>query len=288
MKPNFFYSILSKILSIPKFNGKEFVRILSSSKFLKKDSLKWTEERIPFVFQIVIIYIITIFILQKVMKNYEAFKLKIPLAIWNLFLSIYSTISVYYLFNDFFEYILKYNITGSWCILGDYDEGITGYYVWLFTVSKLFELFDTLFVVLKKKPLRFIHWYHHILTLIFIFFTYIQIPAFARWGVFLNTFVHSIMYFYYFVKSLNIKVPKFIPIIITSLQIIQFIMSCCGIINITYKRLFTQDFCHTSTFILSFAAVMDFSYLFLFINFFIHNYLIKYNISKVSKKLKQN
>uniref|UniRef100_A0A0K0E7J6 Elongation of very long chain fatty acids protein n=1 Tax=Strongyloides stercoralis TaxID=6248 RepID=A0A0K0E7J6_STRER len=288
MKSNSLYNIFSKVLSLPKFDGEEFQRLLTSPKFSKIDSLKWTEERIPFVIQTIVIYLVSIFTLQKVMKNYEAFKLNIPLAIWNLFLSVYSTITVYYLYNDFFGSIMKYGIIDSWCVLGDYDKGITGYYVWLFTISKLFELIDTFFIVLRKKPLRFIHWYHHIVTLIFIFLTYIQISAFVRWGIFLNASVHSVMYFYYFMRTLNIKVNKFIPIIITSLQILQFIISCGGLINITYKHFFTKDICHTNTFILLFAASMDFSYLFLFINFFIHSYFKKSNTLKGSKKVKQN
>lgn len=58
----------------------------------------------------------------------------------------------------------------------------------------MFELMDTIFVVLRKRPLMFLHWYHHVLTMIYAFFSYPLTPGFNRWGIYLNFFVHAFMY----------------------------------------------------------------------------------------------
>jgi elongation of very long chain fatty acids protein 6 len=40
-------------------------------------------------------------------------------------------------------------------------------WVFYFNLSKLFEWCDTFFVVLRKRPLIFLHYYHHIYTFLF-------------------------------------------------------------------------------------------------------------------------
>lgn len=43
---------------------------------------------------------------------------------------------------------------------------------WAFCFSKLPELVDTVFIVLRKQPLIFLHWYHHASVLIYCWFSY--------------------------------------------------------------------------------------------------------------------
>jgi len=43
---------------------------------------------------------------------------------------------------------------------------------WAFCFSKLPELIDTVFIVLRKQPLIFLHWYHHASVLIYCWFSY--------------------------------------------------------------------------------------------------------------------
>uniref|UniRef100_A0A0N4ZDS8 Elongation of very long chain fatty acids protein n=1 Tax=Parastrongyloides trichosuri TaxID=131310 RepID=A0A0N4ZDS8_PARTI len=281
MNSTYVKELATKILSPPTFDGKEFIRLLTHYEYCEDYAIKWTKERIPFVFQVVILYLIVIFGIQRFMKNREPFQLTIPLAIWNGMLTIYSIWSCWNLKDDFFRTVYNKGFVKSWCVLGNYSHGTTGYIVWLFAVSKIVELGDTIFLVLRKKPLMFLHWYHHIVTLIFTFTFVIQLPAFTRWGVFLNFLVHSFMYFYFFLRCLKVRLPKVFPVIITSLQIIQFVISCSGLVDIGYRIYILNEDCDTNTFIHGFASIMDLSYLLLFINLFINSYL------KRSEKVKE-
>lgn len=73
-------------------------------------------------------------------------------------------------------------------------NSIGGYWTFLWVVSKIPELIDTIFIVLRKKPLMFMHWYHHALTGYFAFVTFYQENAYMVWVVWLNYFIHSFMY----------------------------------------------------------------------------------------------
>uniref|UniRef100_A0A1I7WQ78 Elongation of very long chain fatty acids protein n=1 Tax=Heterorhabditis bacteriophora TaxID=37862 RepID=A0A1I7WQ78_HETBA len=76
--------------------------------------------------------------------------------------------------------------------------------------------------------------YHHILTLFYAWFSHPSTPGFNRYGIYLNFFVHAFMYSYYFLRSMKIKVPGFVAKFITSIQILQFVISCVILAHIGY------------------------------------------------------
>lgn len=106
-------------------------------------------------------------------------------------------------------------------------------------LSKFYELFDTVILVLKKvsqsyyykeltvlkKPIIFLHWYHHAIVILMVW-TWIEYGiVFSRYyhgslagqfnyyslGMLANTLVHVFMYYYYYLaargKSVWFKVP---------------------------------------------------------------------------------
>lgn len=64
-------------------------------------------------------------------------------------------------------------------------------------VSKVFEFGDTAFVVLRKQDLKFIHYYHHVVTAVGWWYMYPYYEPVQMWFVVMNSFVHSLMYPYY-------------------------------------------------------------------------------------------
>ena len=87
-------------------------------------------------------------------------------------------------------------------------------------LSKLAELGDTLFLVLRKRPLRFIHVYHHCLTLVTSWYLAGQWAQTGRLFSTMNFLIHSIMYSYYAFQALRwIRLPKALSMTITFLQV---------------------------------------------------------------------
>ncbi|KAM3450275.1 hypothetical protein NHJ6243_009834 [Beauveria neobassiana] len=104
-----------------------------------------------------------------------------------------------------------------------WSEGMA-YYGWLFYVSKLYELLDTFIILAKGKESSFLQIYHHSGVLVGTWLGY-RVMASPAWIlVFLNSFVHSLMYTYYVSRGISIRVPIAIKQSLTLLQIVQFVV----------------------------------------------------------------
>ncbi|VDM32008.1 unnamed protein product [Toxocara canis] len=135
-----------------------------------------------------------IFGTKYLMRNRQPFELFYPLNVWNAFLAAFSIAGTVTLLPEFISTISKHGLNASYCKRYDFTRGAKGFWGWMFIVSKLFEMGDTVFLVLRKRPLMFLHWYHHVLTVVYAFYSYPTTPGFNRWGVNLNFFVHAFMY----------------------------------------------------------------------------------------------
>ena len=235
-----------------------------------------------------LLYVVVVFGTKFFMRNRQPFDLFIPLNAWNFFLAVFSITGTVMLTPEFFETVNK-GFVNSYCKIQGFTVGSNGYWVFLFILSKLIELVDTVFLVLRKRPLMFLHWYHHILTMIYAFYSYPFSPGFNRWGIYLNFFVHAFMYSYYFLRSMKIRVPGAIAQLITTLQILQFVISVGILFHLGFLIYVQGVNCDFAPKIFALATFMDVTYLMLFINFFLHSYVFGGGKAKYSdKKQKKN
>ncbi|GMS90488.1 hypothetical protein PENTCL1PPCAC_12663, partial [Pristionchus entomophagus] len=252
-----------------------------------------------FQFQCSIAYFFVIFSIKFFMRNREPFDLQRPLNAWNLVLAVFSSAGAIFMAPDFFGVLWRSGFRASYCELDGMFEGLNGWWMWIFVLSKLTEFTDTLFIVLRKKPLLFLHWYHHILTLIYSVYTYSSSTAFNRYLTYLNLVVHSAMYSYYFLRSIRVPIPGAIAKAITTSQIlqairlavsgqsifVQFVISIVVLVlcGVEYYLLESQSDCAIDIRSFWFASIMDLSYLVLFFNFFLNAYVVKGGKDKYKK-----
>ena len=143
-----------------------------------------------------LIYIILIFAGQRYMKNREKFDLRKSLIAWNFILAAFSIIGTIRVWPEFIHSLFHHGVEYSVCN-NSFTHGVTGCWAWLFILSKVPELFDTLFIVLRKQQLIFLHWYHHATVLMYCWFSCRDFSASGRWFVVMNYTVHAFMYTYY-------------------------------------------------------------------------------------------
>ncbi|GMR47603.1 hypothetical protein PMAYCL1PPCAC_17798, partial [Pristionchus mayeri] len=269
------------------FNYKELFGIAfeSANGFPEQRARAFMADHWYFVVQCSIAYFFLIFGIKFIMRNREPFDLQRPLNAWNFFLAVFSTAGAIFMAPDFFGTLWKGGIRGSYCDLNQMMDGTNGFWMWLFMLSKLAEFVDTFFIVLRKKPLMFLHWYHHILTLLYSFYSYPVSPAYNRWGIYLNFVVHSFMYSYYFLRSIRVPIPGAVAKGITTGQIVQFVLSIVVLVFcfVEYYLLKSMGDCTFDVNSFWFAVVMDSTYLALFVNFFLQSYVFKGGKDKYKK-----
>ena len=219
------------------------------------------------------VYIVVIFGIKRLMWNRARYELRQPLIVWNAMLAIFSIVtaarampeSIYGAYQHGWEYSL--------CVPVDYQFLIsTSNWSTLFVASKVLEFGDTVFIVLRKQPLIFLHWYHHVTVLIYCWYSFADACSPCRWFASVNLLVHSFMYTYYYTKARRIRLPRWVSVFLTSLQISQMVFGIY--VNMSAKWVLDRgDECHVTYENVIYSLLVYASYFLLFGFFFYNSYM---------------
>jgi len=184
-------------------------------------------------------------------------------------------------------------------VVGFGGEGPTALWTCLFIFSNVPELGDTVFVLLGKRPLLFLHWYHHITVLLFCWFSYAERASVGLSFAAMNYLVHAVMYSYYAVQnksSLDLaaakrikdetaqkkatrkaerikKVLKTVAPVVTVLQISQMAVGI-WVMTVAWPLLQSNVVeCHTTRHMWFWGSIMYLSYFVLFVLFALERYI---------------
>ena len=221
------------------------------------------------------IYVLLLYVGTRWMKNREPYNLRRPLVLWNTGLAVFSVIAL--VRTDSFglaKRMLTEPLEEVSCHTEVYSVRYQILWGFLYTLSKLVELGDTAFIVLRKTPLMFLHWYHHITVMFYTWYCIPLRPASTHIFMAMNLFVHSVMYSYYAFKAAGFRIPSQFAQCITLLQLLQMIGGMA--VNIAgYRVLSRGEECQFSYDSCVIGIVIYTSYFILFANFFYHRYLAK-------------
>jgi len=218
------------------------------------------------------LYLLLIYVGRAWMCSRSPFNLRTSLAVWSGALALFSILGFLRTAPELVHILSSKGVKGSVCDPAFLETNkVSAFWTWLFTLSKLVELGDTAFIVLRKQKLIFLHWYHHLSVLISVFYCFSNFTPYVRWFMVMNYMVHSVMYSYYTLKALRIQVPRGIAAIITSLQILQMLVNT-AINFLAFRYLSSKQGCPVDAGNLAFTSFVVLSYLALFIKFFNNAY----------------
>ncbi|KAJ2358282.1 Fatty acyl-CoA elongase/Polyunsaturated fatty acid specific elongation enzyme [Coemansia erecta] len=223
------------------------------------------------------VYLGVIFGIQFLMRSRKPFKLTRLAQIHNLGLTLISLVLLVLYVEELTPIISQGGLFHAVCAEEAWTQRLEVLY-YLNYLTKWIEFTDTVFLVLKKKPLQFLHVYHHSLTMA-LCFTQLNGSTSVSWVVItLNLLVHVVMYFYYFLASCGIYPwwKKYV----TTLQITQFIIDLGFVYFCTYQLIASRYYqhlphcgtCAGTEEAAIFGCALLSSYLLLFIQFFQRTY----------------
>uniref|UniRef100_T1J202 Elongation of very long chain fatty acids protein n=1 Tax=Strigamia maritima TaxID=126957 RepID=T1J202_STRMM len=223
----------------------------------------WT---LSFVY--VSIYLLLISLGQHWMKSRRAFELRALLAIWNWSLALFSIMGTWRILPQLWNEVEEHGFEHTVCNKTFFKENlIFSFWCWYFVLSKVVELGDTAFIVLRKQPLAFLHWYHHVTVLLYTWYSTQQLVPTSRWFILMNFTVHSAMYSYYALKAIEMKIPRPVAMTITTAQLFQMI----GGLYVNwraYGAISGGRYCDTGMWNIQMSILMYASYWLLFAHFF--------------------
>uniref|UniRef100_A0A1D1Z6J7 very-long-chain 3-oxoacyl-CoA synthase n=1 Tax=Anthurium amnicola TaxID=1678845 RepID=A0A1D1Z6J7_9ARAE len=214
---------------------------------------------------------------QSMMKNVPEIKAKALFQLHNFALTAVSLALALLFVEQMFPILYNNGLFYAICNDGAWTQKLELLY-YLNNLVKYWEFLDTMFLVLRKKQLEFLHWYHHSMTAALCFSQLIGRTSVSWVPITLNLIVHVFMYYYYFRAASGARIwwKKYL----TSMQIGQFIADLVFVYFCTYTYFSERYFawmpnagsCAGHSYAAVFGCVLLSSYLLLFIQFFKKTY----------------
>ncbi|ORX87731.1 GNS1/SUR4 membrane protein [Basidiobolus meristosporus CBS 931.73] len=239
------------------------------------------------VFVSCILYLAIIFGGQYLLKNRKPFKLDFLFKVHNIFLTLVSLGLLVLILENIIPIYARGGLLYAICDRNAWTQRLELLY-YLNYLVKYYELIDTLFLVLKKKKLEFLHYYHHSLTMVLCYSQLMGNTSVSWVPITLNLIVHVLMYYYYYRATSGARIwwKKYL----TTLQITQFVLDLGFVYFCTYTYFAFNHFpympnmgtCSGTIGAALFGCALLSSYLVLFISFFRKTY------KKPAAKAKKN
>ncbi|KAM5536196.1 hypothetical protein V8D89_010095 [Ganoderma adspersum] len=229
------------------------------------------------VFPALVVYLVIIFGIQAWMKNRPPLKLQFLFRLHNAFLTSGSFLLVALMMEEVLPLVYKNGVFWGLCNVKMWSERLEFYYM-INYYFKYIELIDTVFLASKKKPLTFLHVFHHSATAL-LCYAQLNGKTSVQWvPIAINLTVHVIMYYYYFATAGGARIwwKKYL----TTFQIVQFVIDLFVVYFATYSYYAATYFpnlpalgsCAGTESAAVFGCALLSSYLILFIQFYMQTY----------------
>jgi elongation of very long chain fatty acids protein 6 len=236
----------------------------------------WAREHADVPVFAVSLYLIVVFYVPQFVAR--PWPLRTAWAVWNLALSAFSALGAYRCVPHLVRALRADGLAHTLCAPPEewYLRDETGTWVSLFIFSKIPELLDTAFLVLQRKEVIFLHWFHHITVLLYCWHAYVSDTATGLWFSSINYSVHAFMYLYYFLSISGGRLRTYarpLAPFITTVQLAQMVVGTAVTLEAARLKRAAPDRCSVDAVNSRLGLAMYLSYFVLFAMLFYNLYL---------------
>ena len=268
------------IVNRPSYNTSQAVFEWNEVRLTVGDVSKLISDNSNTYVAIIGFYILFLLLLPKYFSSRQGFDLRRISIVYNITLSLFSLFGAVAMTGQIILTLQTETFYETYCRC---------YYIFrspsivaslLFPLSKPVELIDTFIILLRRRDVIFLHWYHHITTIMVANVNYVLPQPPGLWCMWMNYSVHFLMYGYYgLMLTPAKKLIMSFSIVITSLQILQMILAVAlhGVMLYEIANGTNCDAAINMTFLNGFIYL---TYCFLFIQYFTRRYANKNKVKK--------
>jgi len=243
----------------------------------------WASQNWHIALLLTVMYLVAIPAIRSMMETRDPIYASTVVTTWNVGLCVFSCTGLYHTAPALLQSIQTDGLEGSFCSPPwSYGFGQSGFWTACFIFSKPVEMIDTLWLLLRKREVIFLHWYHHATVALFCWHSYAsRVGGAGLWFATMNYGVHSLMYAYFATQtqrpfpSLKKNVRLFTNPFLTAIQITQMVMGLIVLSVGSWRDIFGAgcDYLPKQTAIL--GVLMYSSYFALFVKLFVEHHILK-------------
>ena len=165
-------------------------------------------------------------------------ELRMPLVVWSLLLAAFSVVGALRTVPFVIEIVAQRGVMHMVCGDTRFEWLINtpaGFWTFWFCLSKIPELLDTAFIVLRKKPLITLHWYHHFTVMLFCWQAWASCTLNGLIFAAMNLTVLAVMYTFYALTAYGWR-PTTFAMFITLGQISQMVVGTAVTAYVTLDK----------------------------------------------------
>lgn len=232
----------------------------------------WTYDNLSIPPLACVAYLLVVFSGKRWMQNRSAYDLRTALTVWNAVLAVFSITGFVVMAPPLLQDLWRKGYIHAVCITQVSTVPWLSFWAFLFVWSKIFEFGDTLFIVLRKTPLSFLHWYHHVTVLLYSWYGLATRNTAGHWFSSINLGVHAVMYSYYMFKAMGFRISSSVAKSITILQLTQFVIGLVLVLTGLWLK-WQGRACGMNVTHIRAGFIMYGSYFILFLHFFYKRYI---------------